>query len=136
MLKRLACQGMRCLAGWHHATLRLWVQAFYYFPVERIIQHRFFANPEWTALRGRDRDGDMQDNSTYLGSRDAQRIDQHTAGKLFHRDSGLLELGYDHLQCFNFVTYSIGMVNIRRASSPQLKALPATSAHVAHNADS
>ena len=93
------------------------LQAFYYFPVERIIQHTFFDNPEWVALRGRDRDRDKQDDSTYLGSCDARRINRipQYAGKLYHKNSGLLKVGYDHLQCFNFVTYSIGMVNIRRA---------------------
>jgi len=97
------------------AAWQLWTQAFYYFPIARIIQHTFFDNPQWVALRGRDRDRDIQDSSTYLGSADAKRINTlpQYAGKLLDRSSGLLEIGYDHLQCFNFVNYSIGMVNIR-----------------------
>lgn len=90
-------------------------QAFYYFPVDRIIQNTFFNNPAWVDLRGRDRDDDMCDPSTYLGCLDAKRINAMPAyaGKLVQKNSGLLEIGYDHLQCFTFVNYSIGMVNIR-----------------------
>jgi len=100
-------------------TWQFWMQAFYYFPVARIVQHTFFDNPEWVALRGRDRDRDLHDPSTYMGSADAKRINAlpQYAGKLLDGNSGLLEIGYDHLQCFNFVNYSIGMVNIRQGYS-------------------
>lgn len=116
-LTALASRAVMRRTGPINATWAYWVQAFYYFPVDRIIQNTFFNNPEWVALRGRDRDNDMSDPSTYLGSCGAKRINSmpQYAGKLFQKTSGLLEIGYDHLQCFNFVNYSIGMVNIRQA---------------------
>ena len=90
-------------------------QAFFYFPIAEVIQQKFFNNPEWCELRGSARD--PADCNTYLGSNDARRIDQLTGGKLTDPTSGLLEIGFDFGQVFNFIDHSVGVFAVRWANS-------------------
>ena len=95
----------------------LWsAQATFYFPLAEIIQRKFFSNPDWTELRGSARY--PQDPSTYLGNEDARRIDQLTGGKPYAPTSGLLEVGFDFGQVFNFIDYSVGVFAVRWAEFP------------------
>ena len=87
------------------------MQAFFYFPLAEIIQKKFFNNPDWTELRGTARN--TNDRSTYLGADDARRINRLTGGKLYAPTSGLLEVGFDSGQVFNFIDYSVGVFAVR-----------------------
>ena len=87
------------------------MQAYFYFRLAEIIQKKFFNNPDWTELRGTARD--TNDRSTYLGADDAHRIDRLTGGKLYAPTSGLLEVGFDFGQVFNFIDYSVGVFAVR-----------------------
>ena len=95
-------------------------QAFFYFPLAEILQQKFFNNTDWTELRGSARR--PHDCSTYLGTENARRIDRLTGGKLMDPTSGLLEIGFDFGQVFNFIDHSVGVFAVRWAASAQRRA--------------
>ena len=70
-----------------------------------------FLNPDWAALRGKERRTD--DVAHWYGASDARRINTVCRGQLYHLDNSAYDLGFDFGQVFVFKNHSAGILCIR-----------------------
>ena len=89
----------------------LFLQYFYDFGVENIINGKLFGNPAWCALRGKGREPGSAES--YYGAADAHRIDSKCGGMLNDPSNSAYEIGFDFGQIFSFKNHSSGLLCIR-----------------------
>lgn len=94
----------------------VWVprKVFYDFGLAKVVQDRFFTNPEWCALRGTDRStpGD------YYTSPKAQRLHDEAGADIADRNTSVWALGLDFCQWWKSKGHSTGFLTLRCEDMP------------------
>jgi hypothetical protein len=89
-------------------------KVFYDFGLENIVKNKFFADPNWCALRGKGR----STPDDYYSSQEARDLHTRAGGDINDADTSIWALGLDFLQWYKSKVHSSGLITLRCEDLP------------------
>ena len=105
----------------HACKLGTAMQVFFYFGLEPVVQ-QLFLHPEFCEARGQNRD---YSKAGFYGCVEAARLNALSGGAFFSAANSQYELALDWGQMFDSKSYSVSLLQIRQALTPQSVMRPA-----------